>query len=47
MAEDEVIEDEMVDLGDEADFSDDMDLGDDDLIVDEGAETEANSREIE
>ena len=47
MAEDEVIEDEVVDLGDEVDFSDDMDIEDDDLIVGEGGEAEASSREME
>ena len=47
MAEDEIVEDEMIDLGDEVDFDDDMDLGDDDLLVDEGTELEANSHEIE
>jgi len=47
MAEDEVIEDEMIDLGDEVDFAEDMDLGDDDLLVDEGAELELSTREIE
>lgn len=48
MAEDEVIEEEMIDLDAEADFEDDgLDLGDDDLLVDDGVELEANSHEIE
>lgn len=47
MSEDEVIEDEMIDLEDEADFADDgIDLGDDDLLS-EDAVSAFSSREIE
>lgn len=48
MSEDEVIEDEMIDLGDEVDFADDdIDLGDNDLLVEEDADMELSNREIE
>ncbi|MEK7148503.1 MAG: hypothetical protein AAB770_01155 [Patescibacteria group bacterium] len=47
MAEDEVIEDEMIDLEDEADFEDDgVDLSGDDLLS-EDSTPEFSSREIE
>ncbi len=46
MSEDEVIEDEMIDLGDEVDFADDgIDLADD--LVEEDADMELSNREIE
>lgn len=49
MSEEEVIEDEMIDLGDEVDFADDgIDLGDDDdLVEEEGLGVEFSTREIE
>ena len=47
MSEDEVIEDEMIDLGDEVDFDDDMILDEDDLLVDGVADLESNPHEIE
>lgn len=47
MPEDEVIEDEMIDLGDDVDFDGDIDLGDDDLLLEDDIELSANSHEIE
>ncbi|MDO8604126.1 MAG: hypothetical protein Q7K40_01835 [bacterium] len=38
MPEDEVIDEEMIDLDDGIDFADDLDLGDDNLIVGKGEE---------
>lgn len=47
MPEDEVIEDEMIDLGDDVDFDGDIDLGDDDLLLEDDIDLSANSHEIE
>lgn len=47
MSEEEETEDVMVDLGDEVDFDGEIDLGDDDLLVDEEVDLELNTREIE
>jgi len=47
MAEDEVIDEEMIDLGDDADFDDDIDLEDDDLIANDDVDLNMSSHEIE
>jgi len=47
MSEDEVTEEEMA-ISDDVDFADDgVDLGDDDIIEEEGVEMEFSTREIE
>lgn len=48
MSDEEVIEDEMVDLGDEVDFEGDaLDLADDDLADDDSDDEGSSTREIE